>query len=371
MNLAPMASAQLNTAAKAAGKVYFGTAVDNGDLSDSTYKTILAGGDFGQVTAANSMKWDATEPSRGTFTFTQGDAIASVASANGQVLRGHNCVWHNQLPSWVSNGGFSASTLQSIITTHCSTILTVISEIFNEDGSFRTSVFYNTLNSSFVTTALQAAKSADPNTKLYINDYNIEYTGAKATAVQNLVKALKSAGTPIDGVGVQSHFSVGGVPSSYQSVLSAFTSLGVEVAITELDIAMTLPSTAALLTQQGNDYKTVIAACTAVPKCIGVTVWDYTDKYSWIPSASPGKGAACPWDANYNKKPAYQGILNGFGASSSSTTSSSTTTSSGSTTSSSSSSGSGSGTVAHYGQCGVCVSPYTCQDLNAYYSQCL
>ena len=66
---------------------------------------------------------DATEPQRGVFTFTNGDVIANLAKANGQLLRGHNCVWHNQLPSWVSSGSFTAAQLTSIIQTHCGTVV--------------------------------------------------------------------------------------------------------------------------------------------------------------------------------------------------------------------------------------------------------
>lgn len=69
------------------------------------------------------------------------------------------------------------------------------------------------------------------------------------------------------------------------------------MAITELDIRMTLPATQALLEQQQKDYQTVIAACEAVEGCIGITIWDYTDKYSWVPSTFSGQGEACPWDA--------------------------------------------------------------------------
>ena len=79
-------------------------------------------------------------------------------------------------------------------------------------------------------------------------------------------------------MGFQCHFIVGSVPTSLQSILSQFTALGVEVAITELDIRMTLPSTSALLAQQQKDYQSVISACNAVKGCIGVTIWDYTDK---------------------------------------------------------------------------------------------
>ena len=83
---------------------------------------------------------------------------------------------------------------------------------------------------------------------------------------------------PIDGIGLQSHFIVGEVPTTLVENMREFVALGVEVAITELDIRMTLPETAALLEQQKTDYQTVISACQAVPQCVGITIWDFTDK---------------------------------------------------------------------------------------------
>ncbi|PPQ91723.1 hypothetical protein CVT25_012864 [Psilocybe cyanescens] len=318
-------TAGLAVAAKAAGKKYFGSATDNPELTDTAYVAGLSNlNDFMQITPGNSMKWDATEPSRRTFTFTNGDTFCS----------GHNCVWHNQLPNWVTAGNFNNATLQSIVTTHCSTVVghykgkisrtitdilfaltdswDVVNEPFNDDGTWRDDVFHTTIGDGYVALALRAARAADPAAKLYINDYNIENTGAKATAMLNLVKSLQAQGAPIDGVGFQCHFIVGQVPTSFQSVLEQFTALGLEVAITELDIRMTLPSTAALLQQQKQDYQNVIAACKNVAGCIGATIWDYTDKYSWVPSTFSGQGAALPWDENLVKKPAYDGIVAGF-----------------------------------------------------------
>ncbi|KAJ6624523.1 endo-1,4-beta-xylanase C precursor [Mycena sp. CBHHK59/15] len=284
-------STALNAIAQAVGKKYFGSATDNGELSNAAYVAILDDNTmFGQITPANSMKWDATEPSRGTFTFTNGDVIASLAKKNGQLLRGHNCVWYNQLPSWVSSGGFNAATLTSILQTHCSTVVNswdvvngkypLFLHAFNDDGTWRSFVFYQTLGSNYVTIALQAARAADPNAKLYINDYNTETVGAKSNALLSLATSLKSSGVPLDGIGFQCHFIVGQTPStaSLVSNFQRFTALGLEVAITELDIRMTLPSTAALLAQQATDYQNVIAACKAVAGCVGATIWDYTDE---------------------------------------------------------------------------------------------
>ncbi|KAI5120198.1 hypothetical protein M0805_006304 [Coniferiporia weirii] len=320
--------AGLNAVAQAAGKLYLGSATDNPELTDTAYVAILSDNkQFGQITPGNAMKWDATEPTQGVFTFAAADQIVDLAQGNGQILRGHNCVWYNQLPNWVTADNFNATELTSIIETHCSTIVgnyageiatfrsyswDIINEPFNDDGTWRSDVFYNTLGSSYVSIGLNSARPADPNAKLYINDYNIENTGAKATAMLDLVQSLKTAGVPIDGVGFQGHFIVGEVSTTMQTVMEQMTALGVEVAITELDIRMTLPSTDALLEQQQKDYETVISQCSAVPGCIGITVWDYTDKYSWVPSTFSGQGAACPWDENLVKKPAYDGIVAGL-----------------------------------------------------------
>ncbi|KAJ8521912.1 hypothetical protein ONZ45_g1484 [Pleurotus djamor] len=318
-------SAGLHTVALSKGKLYLGSATDNPELSDAPYKALLSDTtEFGQITPGNSMKWDATEPSRGTFTFTNGDVVANLAIANGQILRGHNCVWHSQLPGWVTAGNFNATELTSIIQTHCSTVVDHYKgkickypllgrQPFNEDGTFRQSVFYNTLGSSYIEIALRAARAADPDAKLYINDYNLDYLGAKSTGMVNLVSQLIADGVPIDGIGVQAHLISGQVSSTFQANLEQFAALGVEVALTELDIRMTLPVTPEKLAQQKADYQYVVAACNAVPACVGITIWDYTDKYSWIPSVFSGQGAALPWDENLVKKPAYDGIVQGFG----------------------------------------------------------
>lgn len=94
-------SAQLDSLAKGAGLLYFGTAVDNPSLSNSAYTAIaFNSSEFGQITPANGQKWDSIEPSQNTFSYAKGDAVTTKAQAAGQIIRCHNLVWYNQLPSW-------------------------------------------------------------------------------------------------------------------------------------------------------------------------------------------------------------------------------------------------------------------------------
>ncbi|WP_455681785.1 endo-1,4-beta-xylanase [Streptomyces violascens] len=45
-----------------------------------------------------------------------------------------------------------------------------------------------------------------------------------------------------------------------------------------------------------------------VKRCVGITVWGYSDPHSWIPSTFPGEGVALPWDEKPRHKPAYDAI---------------------------------------------------------------
>ncbi|CAE6436796.1 unnamed protein product [Rhizoctonia solani] len=159
----------LDALIKAKGKKYFGTCSDSALLSNTQNAAIIVS-DFGQLTPENSAKWDTIEASQNTFNFSPFDTLVNWAVANGKIVRGHTFVWHSQLPSWVSSITSSA-TLTSVIQNHISTIgkryagkiyaWDVVNEIFNDDGTYRTSVFYNVLGTSFVSIAFNAARAAD------------------------------------------------------------------------------------------------------------------------------------------------------------------------------------------------------------------
>ncbi|MET9456744.1 endo-1,4-beta-xylanase [Streptomyces canus] len=317
---ASAADAPLRDLAAAKGKV-MGTAVTGSKLA-GTYGD-LAGAQFNSLTPGNAMKWGSVEPTRGSYNWAEADQIVNFAEAHGQQVRGHTLVWHSQNPSWLTNGTWTAAQLGQLMNDHIALEVgrykgrlaawDVVNEPFNEDGTYRQTLWYNGLGTGYIAQALTAARAADPAARLYINDYNVEGVNAKSTALYNLVKSLKEQGVPIDGVGLQAHLIVGQVPATLQQNIQRFADLGVDVAITELDIRMALPSDSTKLAQQAADYKAVMNACVAVARCVGVTVWGFTDSDSWIPSTFPGQGAATPYDENYAPKPAYYAIAEALG----------------------------------------------------------
>jgi endo-1,4-beta-xylanase len=313
----------------ASRNLLIGTAVGLPQLdTDPTYSQILAT-QFDSVTPENAMKWDATEPQQGVFTFTDADHIVAFARQHGQRVRGHTLVWHNQLPSWlttgVTNGTWTPAELRDILRQHIMVeaghfkgqvyAWDVVNEVFDDVNAagvanLRNTIWLQNLGPSYIADAFRWAHQAAPNAQLYINDYNIEGINAKSTAVYNLVKQLRSEGVPITGVGIQGHLGIQyGFPGDIQQNIQRFVDLGVQVAITELDVRMVLPVTPEKLATQASYYSRVVNACLAVNGCVGVTVWGFTDKYSWVPGVFAGQGAATIYDESYNPKPAYWAVL--------------------------------------------------------------
>jgi endo-1,4-beta-xylanase len=299
---------------------YFGTAIVLDQLGSNKPYTEVARKQFDMITPGNAMKWETTEPSQGVFDFGPGDQVVAFARQNHDRVRGHTLVWHSQLAPWVAQ--VPAAQLRGVMENHITMEAShyagqlyawdVVNEPFNEDGTFRSTPFFNAMGSGYIADALRTARAVDHHAKLYLNDFNIEGIGAKSDAMYNLVKSLKAQHVPLDGVGIQGHLILGQVPPTMQANIARFAALGLDVAITELDIRMELPVTDAKLAQQASDYAAVTSSCTAVRRCVGITAWGVGDFDSWIPAFFQGQGAALPFDQSYLPKPAYAAMLRVF-----------------------------------------------------------
>ncbi|KAB1909030.1 1,4-beta-xylanase [Micromonospora sp. AMSO1212t] len=305
-SLAQAAASTLGAAAAQSGR-YFGTAIAANRLNDSTYSTIAAR-EFNMITAENEMKPEALQPNRGQFNFNSGDQIYNWATQRGLKVRGHTLAWHAQQPGWMQS--LNGSNLRQAMIDHINGVMAhyrgklaawdVVNEAFNEDGSRRSSNLQGTGN-DWIEVAFRTARAADPSTKLCYNDYNIEnWSYGKTQGVYNMIRDFKSRGVPIDCVGLQTHFTGGSsLPGNFQTTLQNFAALGVDVALTEVDVTNSSTSQYAGLTQ----------ACLNVPRCIGITVWGVRDSDSWRSNENP-----LLFDGSGNKKAAYNSVLNALNA---------------------------------------------------------
>jgi endo-1,4-beta-xylanase len=331
---APLAAAQLDVYAKAAGLKYFGAATDTPGQRERAgleaaypqYDAILAdNNEFSQTTPTNGMKWLFTEPERGVFNWTEGDITADLAEAQGKTLRCHALVWHSQLAPWVeAKKDWTPAELEQVIIDHVTAVAghykgrcyawDVVNEALEEDGSWRKSVFYNVLGEDYIKLAFRVAAEVDPEAKLYYNDYNIERPSGKADGAVRIVKMVQDAGLRIDGVGLQAHFVAHRSPSLDEqiAVMNAYGALGVETSYTELDVRIQLPLNETNLEWQKAAYRDAAGACAQAESCIGITLWDFYDAFSWVPYVFPGEGAPTLWFDDFTRHPAYYGVLAAF-----------------------------------------------------------
>jgi len=160
------------------GRSFIGTAVT---LRNESRETEIINQDFNSMTPENAMKWESTEPSRGNFTFADADRHVAFARKNKLQIHCHTLVWHSQLPLWVSNGNFTNSTLIQIMEDHIKALATrwkgdctrwdVVNEALNENGTYRESVWYNTIGEAYIPIAFRLAKKYDNKAKLFCKSY--------------------------------------------------------------------------------------------------------------------------------------------------------------------------------------------------------
>ena len=295
-----------------------GTAVDDLALQrEPGYKEVLLE-QFRSVTPENVMKWSLLQPERGRYQWDGTDRLVET----GLEVRGHTLVWWNQLPDWVQE----AQDLRQVVREHIRTVTEryrgrirtwdVVNEPLDEQGRLRDDLFRRKIGEDWVADAFRTARVGDPRGKLVLNETAADGLSAKSDGLYALVRRLLAEGVPIDGVGLQAHFTAeDGVPDGFRANLERFKALGIDVDVTELDVAIALPATPEKLRAQADVYAEVGRTCRAVG-CASLAVWGFTDRHSWIPATQPGRGAATLLDEELRPKPAFgalQRALHGSG----------------------------------------------------------
>ncbi|WAM33660.1 glycoside hydrolase family 48 protein [Caldicellulosiruptor morganii] len=322
-----------------------GVAIPARCLSNDTDKRMVLK-HFNSITAENEMKPEsllAGQTSTGlSYRFSTADTFVNFANTNNIGIRGHTLVWHNQTPDWFfrnsSGQMLSKDALLARLKQYIYDVVgrykgkvyawDVVNEAIDENqpDGYRRSTWYQICGPEYIEKAFIWAHEADPNAKLFYNDYNTEIS-KKRDFIYNMVKNLKSKGVPIHGIGMQSHINVNWPSvSEIENSIKLFSSIpGIEIHITELDMSLynygsnenysTPPQD--LLQKQAQKYKdifTMLRKYKGIVTC--VTFWGLKDDYSWLNSSSKRDWPLLFFE-DYSAKPAYWSVIEAAGASAS------------------------------------------------------
>ncbi|BCL77969.1 beta-xylanase [Ktedonobacteria bacterium brp13] len=265
-----------------------------------------------------------THPSIDTFDYSQGDELVAFAKAHGMQVQGANLLWTSEVPAWITQGGYTRNELLGILKDYITNVVghykgqvqswEVVNEPLDTNEYNQPSVWDQVIGPDYIDYAFRWAHEADPQAKLYINEFGVETSNDKANQYYSLVQSLVKQGTPISGVGFEDHLDVAQQYPTAQMIanMQRFAKLGMQVEITEADVMLqnsTAPMTQKL-NQQAQLYANLVHDCQAVQACNAVTIWGFTDRYTWIPGYTHHPDQPLLFDTQYRKKPAYYAVKN-------------------------------------------------------------
>ena len=305
-----------------------GAAVDPGSLrNDVSYRDILRR-EFNTVTPENALKMGPLRPSRNTYDFAGADAIVNFGRANGMSVRGHTLVWHNQTPTWFQAWEYTDEQLRRFLRDHVHTVAgryrrtvdawDVVNEAVDDDGTMRETVWYDAMGEEYLDHAFEWAREVT-DADLYYNDYGADAVNEKSDAIYDLLERLIGRGVPVDGVGLQLH-ALGNQPDpdSVGENIRRFRELGLDVQITEMDIAYRADdSPENHLEAQAEYYRNIVQVCLE-SGCDTLVTWGVNDAGSWVrgfkdfPDRYTGKPLL--FDDRNDRKPAYHAVKDALSA---------------------------------------------------------
>jgi len=292
-----------------------GVAVDVSELkTNSQYRSVVIN-QFNSITAENAFKFLHVQPDINRYDWEETDYLVNFAKQYNKRLHGHTLVWHSQLPPWIY--GFTGN-WKELLRDHITQEVgrykqdifswDVVNEAFNEDGTLRSTIWLDHLGVDYIRLAFEFAHTANPEAKLFYNDYNLESNPAKLKGVIDFLTHLKASGIQIDGIGMQMHItntfpSINQVAEASKTIADA----GFLVHFSEMDVYMnTADGKTSLskseLQEQANRYASVFTTYSQLNEKnqFGITIWGVSDADSWIPAGLP-----LLFDYSYEQKPLY------------------------------------------------------------------
>jgi endo-1,4-beta-xylanase len=295
--------------------------------TDYAYREVLAK-EFNFLTTENELKFGPLSPRPKAYDFGPTSELVDFAQANDMAVRGHTLLWHMQNPDWLIEGNYNRRQSLELLHKHIFTVMghfhgeifawDVVNEPVEDNGGLRDSFWMHTIGPDYLEYAFRWAHEADPNARLFINEYGAEGISGKSDALYGLVKELLNRGVPIHGVGLQMHLAIDESSSfakpptarELEENLNRFGELGLDIHITEMDVQIqnlhyTIEEQ---LEKQARVYEDVLTVAMHSPQVKAITFWGFTDRYSWIPKFTGNADAPLLFDEYYQAKPAYEAV---------------------------------------------------------------
>ena len=318
-----------------------GCAVSAANLKEEAFTRVLVA-QFGLVVAENAMKFGPIKPKPDTYFFDDADALVNFAHQHNMKVRGHNFVWHAQLPTWFKDVA-TKDNAKKILTDHIMTVggrykgkmqsWDVVNEAIQvSDGrpdGLRKSPWLELVGPDYLEIAFRTAHQADPKAKLTYNEYGIENESegdaAKRAATLDLLKRLKAANVPIHALGIQAHINVGeSWGKGLRELIDGASALGLEVYLTELDVndkAVKETDIAAIDRIVAGVYTEFLSVALENKAVKSVLTWGLTDAHTWLadrrrPNSDDKQPRPpqrpLPFDADYKPTPAFFAMRDAF-----------------------------------------------------------
>jgi endo-1,4-beta-xylanase len=319
--------------ASANGLIPYGAAA-RGDalVSDPSYRDAVVA-NCQMIVPESELKWQELRPARDQYQFEKADRMVDFARQNGLEVRGHTLAWYGAMPAWTETISSHAEAEREL-TDHIETVVSryrgaipcwdVINEPlvdWPEDASaLRPSIWAKRLGADYLSIALRTAASADPDARLVLNEYDIEFKGprfaARRKALVGLLRSLRDRGVPLHAVGLQAHLFADRTidRDGLQAMLTEIAALKLDVLVTELDVIddklpAKISERDAMVASLAAQFLGTVCEVTR-PKAI--LTWGLSDRYTWVPTyfkrpdGMPNR--PLPFDAGLKPKPLFDVI---------------------------------------------------------------
>ncbi|MBB4078683.1 endo-1,4-beta-xylanase [Lewinella aquimaris] len=314
-----------------------GGAVSIRKLAGDTALRAIVTTEFSSLTSTNDMKMYSIAAREGQLDFARADSTVAFAEANGMRMFGHALVWHYGLPEYITSKDRAG--MEAFLTEYIDTVVThfrgrvdgwdVVNEVFDtRGGELRATPFYTAMGEDYIELAFRTAHAADPQAKLFINDFGTERDTSKLNALVDLVVRMRQTGVPIHGIGFQWHQQMRDDTAVIRQTLRRAAATGLLLHISELDLIFNTHNDAAgggveeisrmtpeLLAAQADRYETLARIYrqeVPAPQRYGITFWDFTDRDTWIRGFFDMNDWPTLYDDDLQPKPAYDGFRRGL-----------------------------------------------------------